>query len=50
MAAEVCGGKPERFISGIVTMPTPATLATALPEIMPNRPEPTTAILAEPPR
>ena len=31
-------------------MPTASTLLTALPEIMPNRAEPTTAILAAPPR
>ena len=30
--------------------PTEATLLTALPEIMPNRQEAVTAILAEPPR
>ena len=42
--------KPERAISGIVTMPTAMTLLTAAPEIMPNSAEPTTAILAAPPR
>ena len=31
-------------------MPTASTLLTALPEIMPNSAEPTTAILAAPPR
>ena len=35
---------------GMVTMPTASTLETALPEIMPNKAEPTTAILAAPPR
>ena len=35
---------------GMVTMPTASTLLTALPEIMPNSAEPTTAILAAPPR
>ena len=35
---------------GMVTMPTASTFDTALPEIIPNSPEPTTAILAEPPR
>ena len=35
---------------GMVTMPTASTLLTALPEIMPNSPEPTTAILPAPPR
>jgi len=42
--------KPERDINGMVTMPTAMTLLTAAPEIRPNRPEPTTAILAAPPR
>ena len=36
--------KPERTIVGIVTMPTASTLLTALPEIMPNSADPTTAI------
>ena len=35
---------------GMVTMPTASTFDTALPEIIPNSAEPTTAILAEPPR
>jgi hypothetical protein len=43
-------GKPDRFISGMVTMPVPTTLATALPEIEPNSIEPNTAILPAPPR
>src|SRR5436305_13791059 len=34
----------------MVNTPTDATLLTALPEIMPNRAEPTTQILAGPPR
>src|SRR6476646_1656473 len=34
----------------MVTMPTASTLATALPEIIPNSAEPNTAILAAPPR
>ena len=42
--------KPDRAISGMVTMPTATTLLTAAPEIMPNSAEPTTAILAAPPR
>ena len=50
MEAAICGGNPLRFIRGIVIMPTLATLATALPEIMPKRADPNTAILAEPPR
>ena len=35
---------------GMVTMPTASTFDTALPEIIPNSAEPTTAILAAPPR
>ena len=35
--AAKCGGKPERFISGIEIGPSTITLATALPEIVPNR-------------
>jgi hypothetical protein len=50
MAAATCAGKPERFIIGMVITPTALTFATALPEIMPNRLEPTTATFAEPPR
>ncbi len=50
MAAALCAGMPARFISGMVTMPVATTLATALPEIEPNRQEPSTAILAAPPR
>ena len=50
MAAALCAGTPARFISGMVTMPVATTLATALPEIEPNRQEPSTAILAAPPR
>ena len=34
----------------MVTMPTASTFDTALPEIMPNKAEPTTAIFAAPPR
>ena len=45
-----CGGKPVRFINGMVKVPTAATLATALPLIMPNRDEPATATFAGPPR
>ena len=33
----------------MVTTPTASTFDTALPEIMPNRAEPTTAIFAAPP-
>ena len=50
MAAARCGVKPERIMVGMVTMPTASTLLTALPEIMPNSPDPTTAILPAPPR
>ena len=35
---------------GMVTIPTASTFDTALPEIMPNSAEPTTAIFAAPPR
>ena len=41
---------PACRISGMVMTPTVATLLTALPEIMPNRLDATTAILAAPPR
>ena len=44
------GEKPDLIIAGMVTMPTASTFDTALPEIMPNSAEPTTAILAAPPR
>ncbi len=50
IAAARVGENPERDISGMVTMPTAMTLLTAAPEIMPNSAEPTTAILAAPPR
>ena len=50
IAAARVGEKPERDISGMVTMPTATTLLTAAPEIMPNSAEPNTAILAAPPR
>ena len=42
-------GKPVRFISGIEIGPSTMTLATALPEIVPNRLELTTATLPGPP-
>jgi hypothetical protein len=38
------------FIIGMVTTPVATTLATALPEIVPNRADETTAIFADPPR
>ena len=41
--------KPVRFISGIVIVPVTMTLATALPEIVPNRLEEITATLPGPP-
>ena len=50
IAAAICAGKPERFMSGMVTTPTADTFATALPEIIPKNAEPTTATFAEPPR
>ena len=39
-----------RFIIGMVMAPSTATLATALPETVPNRAEETTETLADPPR
>ena len=47
--AAKCGGKPERFISGMEIGPSTITLATALPEIVPNRLELTTDTLPGPP-
>ena len=38
-----------RFIMGMVMLPVVTTLATATPEIMPNRPLPITEALAGPP-
>ena len=43
------GGKPTRFINGIVITPVVTVLATAEPEIEPIRPEPTTATMPGPP-
>jgi hypothetical protein len=43
-------GIPDFFISGMVTTPTASALAAAMPEMLPNRLEATTAILAAPPR
>ncbi len=50
IAAARCAGYPARFIIGIVMAPSTTTLATALPDTVPNRVEETTATLAEPPR
>src|SRR5882757_6848659 len=50
IAAARYGVKPDLIMAGMVTMPTASTFDTALPEIMPNSAEPTTAILAAPPR
>jgi hypothetical protein len=50
IAAASRAGMPERFISGMVTTPTARALAAAIPETLPNMLEPTTAILAAPPR
>ena len=44
-AAANGGLKPLRFISGIVIGPSTITLATALPDTVPNRLELTTATL-----
>ena len=48
-AAANGGRKPLRFMSGIVIGPSTSTFATALPEIVPNRLELTTATLPGPP-
>ena len=48
-AAANGGRKPVRFISGMVIGPSTMTLATALPETVPNRLELTTATLPGPP-
>src|SRR5436309_2883734 len=45
-AAASLADMPERFISGIVTTPTATVFAAAMPEIMPKRLEPITAIVA----
>ena len=47
--AAKCGWKPVRFISGIEIGPSTMTLATALPEIVPNRLDDTTDTLPGPP-
>ena len=47
--AAKCGGKPERFISGMVIGPSTMTLATALPEMVPNNAEETQDTLPGPP-
>ena len=50
-AGAVRARSPSAIISGMVTMPTATHVAdTRAPEIMPNSAEPTTAILAAPPR
>src|SRR5512140_2413934 len=43
------GVKPYFFISGIVSEPVVTALATADPEIIPNRPDDTTQTFAGPP-
>ena len=48
-AAANGGRNPVRFISGMVIGPSTMTLATALPETVPNRLELTTATLPGPP-
>src|SRR3972149_9034734 len=45
-AAATCGGYPERFISGMVSVPVLTTLAAAAPEIMPKSALATTATFA----
>ena len=46
MAPAIVALNPVRFISGMLTIPLTSTLATALPEIMPKRPEEITDALA----
>ena len=48
-AAANGGRNPERFISGIVIGPSTITLATALPETVPNSADDTTDTLPGPP-
>ena len=48
-AAANGGRNPVRFISGIVSGPSTITLATALPDTVPNRLDETTATLPGPP-
>ena len=43
-------GKPTRFINGMVNVPVVTTLAIDEPEIIPLKPDATTAALAGPPR
>ena len=49
-AAAKGGRKPLRFMSGMVIGPSTITLATALPDTVPNRLERTTDTLPGPPR
>jgi hypothetical protein len=44
------GDMPDRFMSGMVTTPITTVFAAAMPEIMPKRLDPVTAIFAAPPR
>ena len=48
-APAVCGLKPTRFISGMVSVPVDTVLAIALPEILPMSADASTATLAGPP-
>ena len=50
MAAAASGLNPVRFIMGMVSQPSTMTLATADPEMVPNRLDDTTATLPGPPR
>ena len=50
MAAAMCAGYPVCFMSGMLKAPLIATLATALPDTVPNSAEDTTDTLAAPPR
>ena len=50
IAAASCGRNPAFFMSGIVTTPVVTTLATTLPEMVPNNEDAMIAILPGPPR
>ena len=50
IAPAVAGLKPRRMIIGMVKAPVPTTLATTLPDMLPNRAEETMAACPTPPR
>ena len=49
-AADTCGGNPDLFISGMVSVPVPTMFAVGLPDIMPKSALATALSFAEPPR